>query len=904
MDIDPASAEVRTVRTTCPYCGVGCGVLAIADGKGGLRVKGDPAHPANYGRLCSKGSALGETVGLEGRLLHPMSRTRTGAYERIGWDDALDRVADGFSRISRQHGPDALGFYVSGQLLTEDYYVANKLMKGYLGSANIDTNSRLCMASSVAGHRRAFGSDTVPGCYEDLDDADLIVLVGSNAAWCHPVLYQRILANRAKRGTKLVVIDPRRTASADEADLHLPIASGMDTLLFSGLLVHLAERGAVDANFVERHTNDFSSALDQARTLAPSLTCIAAEMKIDSGALAAFYALWARTPKVVTAWSQGVNQSAQGTDKVNSIINCHLATGRIGKPGAGPLSLTGQPNAMGGREVGGLANMLAAHMGFTPEEIDRVGRFWKAPNMAGREGLKAVAMMDAVAAQRIRALWVMATNPAVTLPRAGHVRSALGKLDLLVVSEAVLSNDTINSGAHLLLPAASWGEKDGTVTNSERRISRQRAVLPAPGEARPDWWIICEVAKRLGFAEAFSFDGPDEIFREHALLSAFENDGARDFDIAGLSELDRKAYDDLPPIQWPVTKTTADKDGNSRRLFSAGNFFHHDQKARFIAVEAPVLKVALSHDYPFLLNTGRVRDHWHTMTRTGKSPRLAGHRLTPYVDMAAGDAARLNLADDQFVELRSEHGSAVVKLRISDEQGEGTLFSPFHWSDETASHGRIGALVQSATDPFSGQPELKATPVAVAPVIYATTGFLITRREVALPRGWWWTKAALNGATGYLVATKASGQALRDEALDVLGEPTLEFTDEGLGHFRGALCEGDQIISALFLAPASNLPAWDTLGSLFEKARLTDTDRRYLLSGRGMGDAPSQGPTVCACFGVGLTAIVEAVRSGQAVTVEALGRQLRAGTNCGSCLPELRRIFSEVKPALSERALA
>ena len=410
------------VRTTCPYCGVGCGVLAKPDGRGGAVIAGDPDHPANFGRLCSKGSALGETLGLETRLLHPMARRSDGTLTRLSWDDALDQVAQGFARTIAQHGPDSVAFYLSGQLLTEDYYVANKLMKGFLGSANVDTNSRLCMASSVAGHRRAFGADTVPGTYRDLDGADLIILVGSNAAWCHPVLYQRMVANKRARGARIVVIDPRRTATVEDADLFLPVAPGMDSALFCGLLVHLAESHALDYGYIDGHTSGIAEALARAFEIAPDVMATAAATGLAPADVARFFALFRTTEKVVTCFSQGVNQSAQGTDKVNAIVNCHLVTGRIGKPGCGPFSLTGQPNAMGGREVGGLANQLAAHMGFGTTEVDRVARFWNAPNVATHEGLKAVQMFEAIERGEIKALWVMATNPAVSLPRAGAVR--------------------------------------------------------------------------------------------------------------------------------------------------------------------------------------------------------------------------------------------------------------------------------------------------------------------------------------------------------------------------------------------------------------------------------------------------------------------------------------------------
>ena len=559
------------VRTTCPYCGVGCGVLAKPDGRGAAIIAGDPDHPANFGRLCSKGSALGETLGLDTRLLHPMVRQADGRMARVGWDAALGAVADGFTRTIAKHGPDSVAFYLSGQLLTEDYYVANKLMKGFIGSGNVDTNSRLCMASSVAGHRRAFGADTVPGTYADLDLADLIVLVGSNAAWCHPVLYQRMVANKRTRGAKIVVIDPRRTATAQDADLFLAVAPGMDSALFSGLLVHLTDTLALDYEYIDAHTTGLADALARAREIAPTLAATAKATGLAEADVARFFELFRATPRVVTCFSQGVNQSAQGTDKVGAIINCHLVTGRIGKPGMGPFSLTGQPNAMGGREVGGLANQLAAHMGFSAEEIDRVGRFWRVSTMARREGLKAVQMFEAIERGEIKALWVMATNPAVSLPRAGAMRDALSKLDLLVISENVASNDTIRANAHVLLPAAAWGEKGGTVTNSERRISRQRPFLPLPGEAKPDWWIVTQAARRMGFAAAFDYNSVADVFREHAALSAFENDGRRDFDIGALASLSDDEFDALDPVQWPAR---IGEPRGETRFFAQGRLLH------------------------------------------------------------------------------------------------------------------------------------------------------------------------------------------------------------------------------------------------------------------------------------------------------------------------------------------
>ena len=886
------ASMIEAVRTACPYCGVGCGVLATPDASGGVAIAGDPDHPANFGRLCSKGSALGETVSLEGRLLHPMLRKASGSYERASWDSALDAVADGFSRNARAHGADALAFYLSGQLLTEDYYVANKLMKGFLGSANVDTNSRLCMASSVAGHKRAFGGDLVPGSYDDFDSADLIVLVGSNAAWCHPVLFQRMQANRAKRGAKLIVIDPRRTPSADEADLFLPIAPGMDSVLFAWLLQEIVARGAVDASFVANHTSGFEAALQAARMIAPDLASVSADCRIDAALISAFCDVWIGTQGVVTAWSQGVNQSAQGTDKVDAIIHCHLASGRIGKPGAGPFSLTGQPNAMGGREVGGLANMLAAHMGFAPDEVDRVGRFWNAPLMAQREGLKAVQMFDAIADKRVRALWVMATNPAVSLPKADHARAALGALDFFAISEVLLSNDTLNAGAHVLLPAAAWGEKDGSVTNSERRISRQRPFAPLPGEARPDWWIVCEVARRLGFGEAFAFGSPADIFREHAALSCFENEGARGFDIGALAQVSDAVYEELAPVQWPMR--VGERTG-AARLFADGAFQTPDGRARFVELTKPALAMATTHDFPLMLNTGRLRDQWHTMTRTGRSVRLGAHVPEPCISVNPLDAAQLGLTTGGFAQISSQFGSALLRVDVTDAQEAGAVFAPIHWSAETSSHGRVGALVNPATDPFSGQPELKATPVRLTPVSFAREGAFVGRAAVELPEAFWWARVTLSGGVGCRVASDVSVQeAAAWFEQRFAGCEIAELLDGQQGLYRAAAFKEGRLEAALFLAPPTGEPVWDSLKDLLAADMIDASRRRFVLSLRNAEGVADRGPLVCACFGVSQGVIRAAVEAG-AQDAAAVGAAVKAGTNCGSCVPEIRKIVGAAR---------
>jgi len=879
-----------SVRTTCPYCGVGCGVLAKPDGRGGAVIVGDPEHPANFGRLCSKGSALTETLGLGSRLLHPMLRQVDGTFARCTWSNALDRVADGIAMTISRHGANAVAFYLSGQLLTEDYYVANKLMKGFIGSANVDTNSRLCMASSVVGHRRAFGTDTVPGKYEDLDLADLIVLVGSNAAWCHPVLYQRMVANKRARGAKIVVIDPRRTASMEDADLCLPIAPGMDTVLFCGLLVHLADTHALDYAYVDAHTSGFADALARSREIAPDVATTAAITGIVESDVARFFDLFRATANAVTCFSQGVNQSAQGTDKVTTIINCHLATGRIGKPGAGPFSLTGQPNAMGGREVGGLANQLAAHMGFSRGEVDRVGRFWGARKMVEREGLKAVQIFEAIERGEIKALWVMATNPAVSLPRATAMRDALTKLDLFVVSENVMSNDTVNAGAQILLPATAWGEKDGTVTNSERRISRQRPFLPAPGEAKPDWWIVNQVARRMGFGDAFSYRSAADVFREHAALSMFENAGTRDFDIGALAQLDDENFNALDPVQWP---TRAGEPRGETRFFGNGKFFTSDRRAQLIAPEKPALHAAVSEEFPFRLNTGRIRDQWHTMTRSGLSARLASHTAEPFVEVHPDDARTAGLADNGFARVRSPHGTCILKVVITQAQRRGSLFAPIHWSDETASSARIGALVTGANDPYSGQPEAKATPVAIEPVTFAYRGFALGRTPLRPPVGTWWARVTVNNGFGLLVASNDEPARWRARALALLGtEEIAEYLDELRGIYRVASFAEDRLVGCLFIGKAETASQWDAMKAVFECEALGDVQRRAVLSGKSTSGIADPGPVICSCFSVGLNIIRTALASGAATSVEEIGVALRAGTNCGSCLPELKRIVN------------
>lgn len=925
---DGGALALKTTCTTCPYCGVGCGVLATPKPDGSVEIAGDPAHGANLGRLCVKGSALGETVGLEDRLLYPMVREPSpsasllplppagegpgrGPARQATWDKALATIAEGFTKTIQEHGPDAVAFYVSGQLLTEDYYVANKLMKGYIGSANIDTNSRLCMSSAVAGHKRAFGEDLVPGCYEDFEEADLVVLVGSNTAWCHPVLFERLVAaKKARPGMQIVVIDPRHTATCELADLHLPLAPGSDVRLFNGLLAWLHEHGVMDTEFVEAHTEGADKAVALALQTGGSLAHVAKACKLSEEKLRQFYALWARTEKVVTAFSQGVNQSSSGSDKVNAIINCHLYTGRIGKPGATPFSITGQPNAMGGREVGGLANMLAAHLDIgNAEHRALVQNFWQSPVIADQQGLKAVDLFEAIHSGKVKAVWIMATNPVVSMPDADRVKEALLKCPLVVVSEVMARTDTADL-AHVLLPALAWGEKDGSVTNSDRRISRQRAFLSRPGEAKADWWALAEVGKRMGFAQGFDYASAHEIFVEHAALTAERNNAEslpRQLNLRGLIGLNADEYDTLQPLQWPVLQAPGSAPAVIvSRLFTDGRYAHADGKARLLPLmpRDPVNKI--NDDWPLVLNTGRVRDHWHTMTRTGKSPKLADHSAEPFVEIHPQDAMGWGVQDGRLARVVTQWGSCVVRVRATSSVARRQLFVPIHWNGTTASDARVGSLVNPVVDPISGEPEFKHTPARIEPFFVQWYGFVLSRKPLAettlrtLPHLAWWTR--VQGAQ--FIRTEFAGRGEPADwgrwAHQLLGASSddpdwLDTRDASEGLYRGALIEGERLSACVFLSPRpEDLPARRWLSSLFAQESLSDLDRMSLLAGQAATPGVDAGPTICSCFGVGRNPIAAAIREGCA-TPEALGAKLKCGTNCGSCVPELRQLIALVK---------
>jgi len=875
------------VPTTCPYCGVGCGVLATNKENGIISVEGDKSHPANLGRLCSKGSALADTVSLDGRLLYPQIKG-----QQSSWDEALDAVANGFQKVIDEHGPDAVAFYVSGQLLTEDYYVANKLMKGFIGSANIDTNSRLCMSSAVAGYKRAFGSDSVPCSYEDLEQADLIVIEGSNTAWCHPVVFQRITqAKQDNPNLKIIVIDPRKTATCDIADLHLPLKPGTDATLFNGLLSYINRNDAVDWDFVNSATEGFSEAILATQVADLNVPHVAETCELTVQDVESFFQLFSNTEKVVTLYSQGVNQSSSGTDKSNSIINCHLATGRIGKAAMGPFSITGQPNAMGGREVGGLSNQLAAHMDIdNPEHHDLVSRFWQTNNLATTVGSKAVELFNDVASGKIKAIWVMATNPVVTLPDADKVRAALELCELVVVSDCEQNTDT-TACADILLPALAWGEKCGTVTNSERRISRQRNVLPHPGEAEEDWWIVSQVAERLGFKEQFNYSSSADIFREHASLSGFENDGKRDFDISGLAELSDDDYEQFQPIQWPVT--AANPQG-TERLFTDNKFFTASGKAQFIAITPRPPVNATSEAFPLVLNTGRVRDQWHTMTRTARSAKLNGHIPEPFVEVHPVDAEKYSLEQDALAQIDSLWGTVLARVEITDTQRVGSIFVPMHWNQQNSSLSRVDAVVNPVVDPISGQPESKHTPVKIKTYQAVWHGFILSRTRLKLPDTHYSVSIKGEQFWRYELAGNSNIENTSAWAKQQIGEQGewLEFADQTAQRFRAGIIKNDQLDAVVFVAPNHELPTRTWLSQLFTESPLSDESRSNLLAGKPGADQPDVGALVCACFGVGENTIKDAIACGAAKSVEDIGKQLKAGTNCGSCIPEIKKLFN------------
>lgn len=881
----------KVIQTTCPYCGVGCGVSATIENNRIKSVAGDALHPANFGKLCVKGTALHDTMGEHGRLLHP---SIDGV--KVDWPTAINTVAEKLAKIRDQHGPGAIGFYLSGQLLIEDYYVANKLAKGFIGTNHVDTNSRLCMSSAVASHKRAFGADAVACNYEDLEVCNLLVLVGSNAAWTHPVLYRRIAAAKANNpAMRVVVIDPRRTATCDLADLHLAIAPGADAFVFNGLLAYLNQGGHLNADFIAQHTQNFDAAMAEATALTD--TKLTQAIGVSALQLETFYQWFAETEKTISFYSMGINQSATGTDKCNAIINCHLATGRIGQAGMGAFSITGQPNAMGGREVGGLANMLAAHMDYNEENTSTVSEFWDTNNLTKTPGLKAVDLFEAVADGHIKAIWIMGTNPVVSMPDADRVRAALQACDTVIVSDCVADTDT-TATANILLPASGWGEKSGTVTNSERRISRQRALVNPVGQAKSDWWIISRVGQAMGFNNAFDYHSPRDIFVEHAKLSGFKNTGDRLFNISALSHLSEQQYNQLEPIQWPVTPF---KPNGTERLFEDKLFFTPNKKANFVVINPQLPQQHTpSNDFPLTLNTGRIRDQWHTMSRTARTSTLLSHISQPFVSMHSNTANNYGLVDGDLAKVSTQRGSITVVVAVDNGMEESQIFVPIHWNDQYASSARVDSLVAPITDVISGQPEFKysrASMVKVDTPIWAT---VVSHNKLDCTKFINWSAAPLDEGQGFIyqiaiqsnfdwpdfIATKRMSEQGPAQAYE-------QFFDRQNGDQRLICFSSERIEFAVFShQDRKMLPDHLWMRTLMSQP----VAQTYwpLLS----GNTSSAGKLICSCFKVSEADIQAAIDNG-ANSAAALGQQLKCGTNCGSCVPELNALLAHRKATSS-----
>ncbi|MDM1247155.1 molybdopterin-dependent oxidoreductase [Acinetobacter sp. R933-2] len=912
MELHSSTENKTTTQTTCPYCGVGCGVTATVENTvlgQKVSVVGDVNHPSNYGKLCIKGSNLADTVGLETRVLHPMlGRNTVNQRQVTDWNTATDLIANKFQQCIDLYGRDSIAFYVSGQLLTEDYYVVNKFVKGYLGTANIDTNSRLCMSSAVAAHKRAFGEDLVPASYEDFEQTDMVVLVGSNTAWCHPVLYQRIMQAKEKRDLFVVVIDPRFTATCETADLHLPILIGQDVSLFNGLLQYLQQNGHADSEFIQKHTQGLDAFLDSSQAES-DIGNVALKTGISLEKLQLFFKKFAQTEKVMTLFSMGVNQSSRGVDKANSIINCHLFTGKIGKLGAAPFSMTGQPNAMGGREVGGLANMLAAHMDLdNPKHQQLVQSFWNSPTIATQAGLKAVDLFEAVESGKIKALWIMATNPVVSLPNADQVKRALDKCEFVVISDICQDTDTTQY-ADVLLPALGWGEKDGTVTNSERRISRQRAFLDAPAQAKADWWAVAQVAKKMGFS-GFDFANSHEIFKEHAQLSAYQNaeiskrddvKNFRYFNLQGLTELSLSEYNELEPVQWPILQKNQ-SNTDYAQLFANGQFSHADAKAKFIAPAAIDPMYSTNSEYPLILNTGRIRDQWHTMTRTGLSANLSTHKAEPFCEIHPHDALKYGLKEGELVEVKSAWGQCVLRVMLSDNIRRGQIFAPIHWNDQFASDARIGKVVNPVVDQISGEPEFKHTPVMIQPFYTQWQGVFYVRKgfehivKSPIENAVWWTKIQTAKAVRYELADRRRFTQTTEHLKQLLpfedeSFEWLNLEDQTAQISHSVVLQDGQLIASLYIAPKALLPDRDWVASLFKRERLSAMHRKALLAGQAMSMGSSDGALVCSCFKVGKNRIIETIKANNISNEKQVTACLKAGGNCGSCLPEIRGLI-------------
>jgi assimilatory nitrate reductase catalytic subunit len=943
---------MKETKSTCPYCGVGCGVIIESVGAQITGVRGDPTHPANFGKLCTKGSTLALTassaITQQTRLLQPMRREHRGEKAKlVSWDSALDFAATSFAQIIREHGSDAVGFYISGQLLTEDYYVFNKLVKGQIGTNNIDTNSRLCMSSAVAGYKQTLGADAPPACYDDINHASCIFIVGSNTAYAHPILFRRIEeAKKNKPDLKIIFADPRKTDTAEIADLYLPLLPGTDVALFNGMLHIMLWEGWIDSAYIAAHTNGFDELKTLVREYTPEHTAQICGVKKED--LFAAAKLFATSPAALSLYCQGLNQSSSGTAKNASLINLHLATAQIGKPGAGPFSLTGQPNAMGGREVGGLANLISAHRDMAnPAHRAEVAALWGVKDVPSQPGKTAVEMFQAAADGQIKALWIACTNPAQSMPDQALVRRAMERAEIVVLQEAFVTTETAHY-ADLLLPATTWGEKEGTVTNSERRITRVRPAVPAPGEARHDWQIAQHFAQRLEKlmgvrtqlisndeemnrvltpinSSFLNYASPEQVWEEHKASTA-----GRDLDISGLSY----ALLDQAPQQWPFK--TGDTQGK-QRLYEDGIYPTTDGKAKFVPHAYKPVAEQRESRFPFSLTTGRLRDQWHGMSRTGTLGRLFGHVPEPVVQMNAQDMSRRLLKEGDLVHVTSKRGSIVLPVQASSEVNVTQAFIAMHWGSEFLSGrsasgqqlGGVNAITTSSYCPISKQPELKHAAVKIlkaelpwnllavawlpeetAHTTRAELQSLMSRFEFASCTPFGREGSAPHANThastqrGILFRASATyapedDSLARIEALLGLSNAdTLRYEDKKRGQRRTArlvrMPSGNAKLQGFVLAGDVSAEGW--IKTLLQDELDAQSYGRLLLSPGSKAPMAihSKGNQVCSCFNVSESEITDFLKTSEASDSEQLSSlqtQLKCGTNCGSCVPQLKKII-------------
>ncbi|MEC4892203.1 MAG: nitrate reductase [Oscillatoria sp. PMC 1051.18] len=709
-----------STKTLCPYCGVGCGLEVSPPAQPGKatnrdsqgnpiwQVRGDRAHPSSQGMVCVKGATVSESLD-KSRLKYPMMRDSLDEpFRRVSWDEALDRIVNHLQTIRFTYGPSAICMYGSGQFQTEDYYVAQKLLKGCLGTNNFDANSRLCMSSAVAGYIQSFGSDGPPCCYDDLEETDCAFLIGTNTAECHPIIFNRLAKYHKKnRKVKMVVVDPRRTDTAEKADLHLAIKPGTDIDLFNGIANLLMRWGAIDTYFIDECTKDFPAYAEIIQHYPPELVARRCGIRLDDLEKAARY--WAEAEKVLSLWSMGLNQSSEGTAKVRTLINLHLMTAQIGKPGCGPFSLTGQPNAMGGREAGGLANLLPGYRQVKkPQHRAEIERFWGLPEgrIPSENGLNAWEMITGLETGDVQFLWVAATNPAVSMPDINRTKAALSKSPFTVYQEAYYPTETA-AYAHVLLPAKQWSEKTGIMTNSERRVTLCPAFHQPPGEARADWEVLAEVGRRLGFTEEFAFASSAEVYAEFVQLTRGQ--------LCDMTGLSHELLAEHGPQQWPFPEGS-EPTTESKRLYTDSRFKTADGRARFGAFHSRGLAEPPDSDYPFVLTTGRLYGHWHTQTRTGRIEKITKMHPNPFLEVHPRDASKLGVEDGCLVEVRSRRGMNRLPVKVTKAIAPGTVFVPMHWGELWAQDAEANALTHPESCPYSKQPELKACAVQIVPV--------------------------------------------------------------------------------------------------------------------------------------------------------------------------------------------